>query len=663
MNSVLKWVDSRTGLLGLTNEIQNVSIPRQFRWVHLWGSALVYTFLIQVLTGFVLWAAYSPSTRTAWESVYYLQYQMTAGGLVRGLHYFVSDAMILLMAIYFVSIVISGAYRAPREINFWLVIGLIHMVLAAALTGFLLPWDQQGYYSSEVRTNIMSSAPVVGDQLRTMVQAGANTGHHTLTRTLAVHAGLFPALAVLLFVIHMYCSRKARATAELKQHEANQKIPTVALWPDQFLRIASVCLAVTLAALALAAFKGAPLTAPVDPSTTYDPARPEWYFLFLFQFLHFEVINSLGITVGAIAIPGAIVTVIAGMPIIESILGKWGHSFNVAFLFMMLAIAVGLSALALYNDSVDEKYQAAVIEAKRDSLRARELAAGPNLIPTEGARALMQSDPFTKGPRLFAKHCSSCHRWNGHDGRGNMLADTDGLLKPFAADLGQFGSRKWMKSIIVDYPNHFQFLKNADWHSEAQAAEKAGEDIAYIDVDEGEMSDWSGDQESLMSDENSGNLTAIVEWLYSETGHQHVSAAPVNGNLLTQGRAVATEGAWAGGLEGMSCADCHSTLGEEFELVSKDDSDGYPSLAKYGSAAWLKDFIRHPDADRHYGEKNRMPAYSAEKLSDQELNMLVRYITGDFQATEVSEYSDRAADLISEISGSPNATDINSDGE
>lgn len=662
MNSVLKWIDSRTGLLGLTAEIQSTNVPRQFRWVHLWGSTLVYTFLLQVLTGFVLWAAYSPSTQTAWESVYYLQYQMTAGGLVRGLHYFVSDAMILLMAIYFISIVISGAYRAPREINFWLVIGLIHLVLAAALTGFLLPWDQQGYYSSEVRTNIMSSAPVVGDQLRTMVQAGANTGHHTLTRTLAVHAGLFPALVVLLFVVHVYCSKKARATADQQQVTSDANT-TVAMWPDQALRIAAVCLAITLATLALAAFKGAPLTAPVDPSTTYDPARPEWYFLFLFQFLHFEVINSLGITVGAMVIPGAIVTVIAGMPIIESVLGKWGHRFNVAFLFVMLAIAVGLSVLALYNDSVDDKYQTAVIEAKRDSLRVRELASGPDLIPVGGAQPLMQSDPFTQGPRLFAKHCSSCHRWNGHDGRGNMLTDADGFLKPTAPDLGQFGSRQWMKSLIVDYPNHFQFLKNAEWFVEAKAAEEAGEDIMYPDPDGGEMSDWSGDQESLESDENAQNLKAIVEWLYAETGHQHADAAPVNNELLEQGKAVATEGAWAGGLEGTSCADCHTTLGEAFELVSDDDADGYPSLAQYGSASWLKDFIRHPDAGRHYGEKNRMPAYSEEKLSDHELDMLVRYMTGDFQATEVSEYSDRTADLIREISGSPNATDTNLDGE
>lgn len=646
MNSILKWIDSRTGVFGLTNQIQDANVPRQFRWVHLWGSVLIYTFVIQVITGFVMWAAYSPSTRTAWESVYYLQYQMTAGGLVRGLHYFVSDAMILLMAIYFVSIVVSGAYKAPREINFWIVIGLIHLVLATALTGFLLPWDQQGYYSSEVRTNIMGSTPVVGEQLRVMVQAGADTGHHTLTRTLAVHAGLFPALLVLLFGIHVYCSRKASAVADQQQSQQT----TVAVWPDQILRIAAVCLALTLAALALAATKGAPLTAPVDPSTTYDPARPEWYFLFLFQFLHFEVINSLGITVGALIIPGAIMTVIAGMPIIESILGKWGHRFNVAFLFAMLAVAVGLSALALYNDAVNDKYQAAVVEAKRDSLRVRELAAGPDLIPVEGAQTLMQNDPFTQGPRLFAKHCSSCHRWNGHDGRGNMLADAEGLLKPTAADLGNFGSREWMRSLLVDYPNHFRWMKNAEWHKEAKAAEEAGEDVSYPDADEGEMADWSGDQESLTSAENADNLSSIVEWLYSETGHQHDSAAPVDESLLEQGLAVATEGAWAGGVEGTSCADCHSTIGEEFEALSADDADGYPTLAKYGSAAWLKDFIRHPNAERHYGEKNRMPAYSPEKLSDHELEMLVRYMTGDFQATKVDEYADRMDDLIGGIS-------------
>ncbi|MEP3480497.1 MAG: hypothetical protein ABJZ55_14695 [Fuerstiella sp.] len=98
-------------------------------------------------------------------------------------------------------------------------------------------------------------------------------------------------------------------------------------------------------------------------------------------------------------------------------------------------------------------------------------------------------------------------------------------------------------------------------------------------------------------------------------------------------------------------------------MVSDVDADGYPTLAKCGSAEWLKDFIGSADVARHSGEKNRMPAYSAEKLSDQELDLRVRDMTGDFQESQVSEYADRTADLIGKISGSQNATDTNLDSE
>ena len=64
--------------------------------------------------------------------------------------------------------------------------------------------------------------------------------------------------------------------------------------------------------------------------------------------------------------------------------------------------------------------------------------------------------------------------------------------------------------------------------------------------------------------------------------------------------------------------------------VSDDDADGYPTMAKYGSAQWLTDFIRNPGAARHYGAKNEMPAYPPQQLTDEDLNLLVRWLTGDY---------------------------------
>ena len=81
MNRLLEWLDDRTGYRNLLNETLYEPIPGGARWRYVWGSTLVFTFVIQMITGICLWAAYSPSVQTAWESVFYIQHEMYLAGL------------------------------------------------------------------------------------------------------------------------------------------------------------------------------------------------------------------------------------------------------------------------------------------------------------------------------------------------------------------------------------------------------------------------------------------------------------------------------------------------------------------------------------------------------------------------------------------------------
>ena len=120
MNALLNWLDDRTGYRTLMHEALNEPIPGGAKWKYVWGSTLTFVFAVQVITGFFLWSAYSPSTLTAWESVYYIQNVMSYGWLVRGIHHFAAQAMMILLGLHFMQVIIAGAYRAPREVNFWL---------------------------------------------------------------------------------------------------------------------------------------------------------------------------------------------------------------------------------------------------------------------------------------------------------------------------------------------------------------------------------------------------------------------------------------------------------------------------------------------------------------------------------------------------------------
>src|SRR6185295_7340820 len=157
-----------------------------------WGSTLVFAFSVQLITGLFLWTAYSPSVQTAWESVYFIQQIMWCGWIVRGLHHFMAQAMVVLMALHLMQVIIDGAYRAPREVNFWLGLILMQIVLALSLTGYLLPWDQKGYWATRVATKMMGLVPVFGQSLQRIIVGGSEYGHHTLTRFFALHAGVLP---------------------------------------------------------------------------------------------------------------------------------------------------------------------------------------------------------------------------------------------------------------------------------------------------------------------------------------------------------------------------------------------------------------------------------------------------------------------------------------
>ncbi|MFO0917974.1 MAG: cytochrome b N-terminal domain-containing protein, partial [Planctomycetaceae bacterium] len=490
INALSDWLDHRTGYKNLVHEALNEPIPGGARWWYVWGSTLSFVFLVQVITGFFLWSAYSPSTLTAWESVYYIEHVMDYGWLVRGIHHFAAQAMVVLLAMHFIQIVWDGAYKAPREVNFWLGLILMQIVLGLALTGYLLPWDQKGYYATQVATKIASVTPLIGPQIQAWVQGGPSYGHHTLTRFFALHAGVLPALLVLFLGLHIYVFRRHGITTP------DAKAAPGTFWPDQVLKDAVACLVVLAVILFFVVWKGAELSAPADPAEEY-PARPEWYFLFLFRFLKFEEIAQYGEAMGAIYIPGLIMAVIALMPFIARI--KGGHWFNVLFMLSLILGAGTLTVVAMREDQADAEFQGKLKFAERDAHRVVELAEREG-IPPLGARELMTDDSYTQGPRLFARHCAGCHRYDGHDGMEvpklkEVLVEgkKQKVVEPAtAADLGDFGSREWLQKVLVDY--HGVFAPLGSELAVASYGEKGPGFLA------GDMANWSNDNKVALED-------------------------------------------------------------------------------------------------------------------------------------------------------------------
>ena len=588
---MFNWLDSRTGWRRLLSQVLFENIPGGSRWRYVWGSTLMFTFFVQVVTGILLWTAYSPSTQTAWESVYYIQHEMQLGWLLRGIHHYAAHAMIILLVLHFMQVVIDGAYRAPREVNFWFGIGLLLIVLGLSLTGYLLPWDQKGYWATKVTTSLMASVPWIGPVLERLVVGGSEYGHHTLTRFFALHAGVLPACLVLFIAAHIHLFRRHGITPR----EPRRK-PDARFWPDQVFKDAVVCLAV-FAAILLCVVQarimgggdlGAPLGAPANPAENFASARPEWYFLFLFQLLkYFPGEQEI---LGTVVIPGLIVLLMALMPF----LGRWrlGHYTNIAFLCSLIVGAATLTTLALVEDARNPSYRRANEAARIEAERVRVLAGGQG-IPVEGALELLRRDPMTRGPRLFAAHCAGCHRHDGHDGLGEVPEDA-----PSAADLKDFASRRWIADLLsAEHIDTERFFGNTAF-AEGKMVRFVKERIPAFDPEEREQ------------------LDKAVLTLSAEAALPYQSEADERDrSLIEQGRAHLDND--------LSCLDCH-----EFHFEDEDATG--PDLTGYGSREWLMALIANPEHPRFYGERNdRMPAFE-ERLSSEELGILADWLRRDW---------------------------------
>lgn len=624
MKALLDWLDHRTGYKLLVHEALNEPIPGGARWRYISGSMLSFTFAVQVITGFVLWSAYSPSTQTAWESVYYIQHEMSYGWLVRGIHHFAAQAMMVLLGLHFLQVIWDGAYRAPREVNFWLGLILMQIVIGLSLTGYLLPWDQKGYYATKVATNIAGSTPLIGQQVQQIAQGGSAYGHHTLTRFFALHAGMLPALLTIFLGLHVYVFRRHGITVP---HSAEGK-PVDTFWPRQVLYDAVGCVAVLAIVVYFALTRQAELTAPADPGEDF-PARPEWYFLFLFRFLEFEQISKFGVAFGAIYIPSLLMAVVFVMPFIGR--SQWGHHFNRAFLVVLLGAIGWLTVLTLHEDSHNQSHQAKLRFAERDAHRVVVLAKHEG-IPQNGARELLVNDPFSQGPRLFARHCSSCHRYDGHDGTNQLIlkrvkVEKDGketevdVPEPeTAADLKDFGSREWITRVLTDYDKTFNSLANAGEKGKA--------------ILEGEMSSWCKENQKALTDPaNAESLKSVVEFLAAQSGRTDLGA--FDDKLVAAGKQIFKSGSLKSGSLSSSCADCHSmkAVGDS-EPLGEGAGAGYPKLTGYASRDWLKAFIRDPAHADFYGEKNAMMVFDEKRLPERELELLVKWMVKDYYGSE-----------------------------
>jgi ubiquinol-cytochrome c reductase cytochrome b subunit len=289
MSKVGQWIDERTGLGSPVRSFLNYPVPGYVHKnaLYMLGGLTLIIFALQAFTGILLAFFYDPSTEGAYNSVDFITYQLPLGWLVRGIHHYGASAMVILTSLHMLRTYFFSAYKKPREINWLTGVLLLFLTLAFGFTGYLLPWDQKGYWATNVGTRIAGSIPLIGDTLNQFMRGGVNLGQATLTRFSATHILMLPAMLALLIAVHIFQLRyhgMAPAITEKGKQAGKKWVPFFPYW---VINDAIAGLGLLAILVFLSATQRAPLEFPADPTSSNFVPRPEWYFLFYFQLLKY----------------------------------------------------------------------------------------------------------------------------------------------------------------------------------------------------------------------------------------------------------------------------------------------------------------------------------------------------------------------------------------
>lgn len=298
-HKIWNWFDDLTGASKTAGWIMRHPVPRtkKIGWFYVFGSATLFVFLVQVVTGIALSSAYVTSSGQAYSSLHFITLN-SVGRVIRGIHYFGASAMIILIGIHTIRVYLMASYKYPRQMNWLTGVGLLLFTILMAFTGQLLRWDQNGFWTAVVVAEQAGRVPIIGNWLGHFILAGSTVGGATLSRFFAAHVFFVPAAIFLFLGLHLYLvlyngiseppksGRPVDPRTYRSWYHSLMERNGVPFWPDAAWRDIVFGLIVILIIVGCAIAIGPPeLGLPPDPTIIQASPRPDWYFLWYFALL------------------------------------------------------------------------------------------------------------------------------------------------------------------------------------------------------------------------------------------------------------------------------------------------------------------------------------------------------------------------------------------
>jgi len=341
-----KWIVFNTLLLHL----RPIRVPAStIRFSHTFGLGGMSLVLVMLLmgTGVLLMFAYEPSSGGAHDSIASLESDVLFGRLVRGVHYWCANLVVIIVLLHLLRVLLTGAFHRPRQFNWVVGLTLLACVLASNFTGYLLPWDQRSYWAVTIVTGMLEYVPAAGGWLQRVIRAGPEIGTSTIINFYTIHTTLVPVLLISFMALHFWRVRKAGGVVlpEPSANPGERRPDHVLFLPHLLMREVAVALALFAVVLVLAIVFPAPLGEGANPGMSPNPAKAPWYFMgFQELLLHFDPLFAV------VVIPLFVVAALLVLPYRRyhaPLDGRWFLS-DTGRRTATLALVVGLAATPVW---------------------------------------------------------------------------------------------------------------------------------------------------------------------------------------------------------------------------------------------------------------------------------------------------------------------------
>ena len=255
---------------------------KTLKFTHTWGLGGIAATLVllQMATGILLKFIYTPTPVDAYASVRVLVTHIPFGRLIRNAHHWSATFLVLVLLLHMLRVFFTGAFHPPRQFNWVVGLLLFGLVMAANLSGYLLPYDQLAYWAITVIAAMIGYLPFIGGRLQQFMGLGADMSAGTLPFFFSMHTAIIPVLLLFLMVFHFWRIRKAGGVVVPRKPGERIEVnsPTVPFAPHLLVRELATAMSTAAVILLFAVFFDAPLSAQANPGLSPEVVRAPWYF-------------------------------------------------------------------------------------------------------------------------------------------------------------------------------------------------------------------------------------------------------------------------------------------------------------------------------------------------------------------------------------------------